>query len=252
MQKLMDLVAAQQAQIAELLKKAPAEEKAPAHAKDSHQRPANAETTDNTGDRGLTANVEGNSSHSDQVNCQHYRCLGSLPYIPYIFYFLCSFIQSEQIKNKGAIRNPNVWQVFWWCFELTGPIHIKKKTEQVPHNSHYPTAKVLGGAAANEVPALDLPGDVEPAPEKADESQEVSPEILHVVTLTKNQRDQIKRVVCPKRDTGRLEVPRDIYELWQTEKGKEKLFNLWCKSGGVKARLVFCSFRFVLMCYTPV
>lgn len=67
------------------------------------------------------------------------------------------------------------------------------------------------------------------------EADEEQPLILHLATLTKYEKDKVKRIVTPKPATGRLEVPRDIHELWQTKKGREKLFNMWCKSGGVKA-----------------
>lgn len=73
------------------------------------------------------------------------------------------------------------------------------------------------------------------------------PAVLHVSTMTKYEKDKVRRVVTPKSTTGRLEVPRDIYDLWQTEKGKEKLLNMWCKSGGVKARSQYDDFC-VIMC----
>lgn len=67
------------------------------------------------------------------------------------------------------------------------------------------------------------------------ETSEEEPMILHVATLTKSDKEKIRRIVTPKSTTGRLEVPKDIFQLWQTEKGKEQIFNMWCKSGGVKA-----------------
>lgn len=66
------------------------------------------------------------------------------------------------------------------------------------------------------------------------EDETGEPIILHVATLSRNEKDKIKRIVTPKATTGRLEVPQDIFDLWKTPKGKEKLFALWCKSGGVK------------------
>ncbi|CAK9101825.1 Uncharacterized protein SCF082_LOCUS47603 [Durusdinium trenchii] len=53
--------------------------------------------------------------------------------------------------------------------------------------------------------------------------------------MTRAQKEQVRRIISPKPTTGRLEVPEDITTLWNTEKGKAKLFSLWCKSGGVKA-----------------
>lgn len=55
--------------------------------------------------------------------------------------------------------------------------------------------------------------------------------------MTRAQKEQVRRIISPKPTTGRLEVPEDITTLWNTEKGKAKLFSLWCKSGGVKAGL---------------
>ena len=75
---------------------------------------------------------------------------------------------------------------------------------------------------ASQAPAGDCDGEVE------------EPIVLHVSTLTKSEKDKIKRIVTPKATTGRLDVPKDIYELWQTNQGKEKLFAMWTKSGGVK------------------
>lgn len=77
-----------------------------------------------------------------------------------------------------------------------------------------------------------LPGEEEEPVEQGEEEQ---PTILHVATMNRNEKDKVKRICTPKPTTGNLEVPRDIYELWQTDKGKEKLFSMWCKSGGVKA-----------------
>ena len=59
--------------------------------------------------------------------------------------------------------------------------------------------------------------------------------VLHVATLTRADKERVRRMVTPKPTTGNLSVPRDIYDMWQTEKGKDKLLSMWCKSGGVKA-----------------
>ena len=78
------------------------------------------------------------------------------------------------------------------------------------------------------------------------EQVEEEPIVLHVATMSRSDREKVRRIVTPKSTTGRLEVPKDIFELWQTEKGKEKIFSMWCKSGGVKVGLFgelqcFCS-----------
>ncbi len=77
-----------------------------------------------------------------------------------------------------------------------------------------------------------MPGEGD---EPEDHEEEEVPSVLHVATMTRNEKDKVKRIVTPKPTTGNLAVPRDIFEMWQSEKGKEKLFSMWCKSGGVKA-----------------
>lgn len=82
-------------------------------------------------------------------------------------------------------------------------------------------------------------GEQPPAEEPADPAMPEgtsSPVVLHVATMSKNEREKVKRLVTPKSTTGNLTVPRDIYEMWETPQGKEKLLSMWCKSGGVKAR----------------
>lgn len=74
-----------------------------------------------------------------------------------------------------------------------------------------------------------------------------TPAVMHVDTMTKYEKDKVKRIVTPKATTGRLEVPQDVFELWQTSKGKEKLLSMWCKSGGVKDRCVADSMLIELM-----
>eukprot|EP00435_Cladocopium_sp_Y103_P027339 s550_g6.t1 len=66
------------------------------------------------------------------------------------------------------------------------------------------------------------------------EPQNIEPAVMHVGTMSRAERERVKRIVTPKPTTGRLEVPQDVFELWQTPKGKEKLLSMWCKSGGVK------------------
>ena len=73
-----------------------------------------------------------------------------------------------------------------------------------------------------------------PEAEEADVNGE-EPVALHVATLSRYEKEKVRRIVCPKQNTGRLEVPDDVHQLWNTPQGKEKLFSLWCKSGGVKA-----------------
>ena len=66
------------------------------------------------------------------------------------------------------------------------------------------------------------------------EPEVTEPVVLHVSTLSRAERERVKRIVTPKSTTGRLEVPDDVFQMWQTPKGKEQLLAMWCKSGGVK------------------
>ena len=61
------------------------------------------------------------------------------------------------------------------------------------------------------------------------------PAILHVATMSRTEMSKVKRIVQPKPNSGKLEVPKDIMNMWNTAKGKEQLFKMWAKSGGVKA-----------------
>lgn len=110
-----------------------------------------------------------------------------------------------------------------------------------------------GGKAPRDIPADAPPGNAAaakgtagspatpapiPAPSHPAEGDgEGSPVILHIATMTRAEKEKVRRLVTPKPTTGNLSVPKDIFELWQTDKGREKLLCMWCKSGGVKAGL---------------
>ena len=90
--------------------------------------------------------------------------------------------------------------------------------------------------------ALQEPGPETPAepetpvePDQGNGDAEEIPNIMHVATMTKSDKDKVRRICTPKLCSGKLEVPKDIFDLWQNEKGRGKLFDMWCKSGGVKA-----------------
>lgn len=72
--------------------------------------------------------------------------------------------------------------------------------------------------------------DEELAPEEPD-----IPTVMHPKDMTRSEKEKVRRICTPKSTTGRLEVPKDIHEMWNSEKGREKLLSLWCKSGGLKA-----------------
>ena len=82
--------------------------------------------------------------------------------------------------------------------------------------------------------AKDLKPLVEEPPDE--DEKDDPPQVLHASTMSRSEKLKVQRIVTPKSYTGRLEVPQGIFEMWQTPKGKQKLFEMWAKSGGVKAR----------------
>ena len=74
------------------------------------------------------------------------------------------------------------------------------------------------------------------APTDADSPEgRAAPVVLDAKALDRNEKEKIRRLVMPKKNTGHLEVPQDIMDLWNTAAGKEKLYEMWAKSGGIKA-----------------
>ena len=62
------------------------------------------------------------------------------------------------------------------------------------------------------------------------------PKSLDPRNLSKNEKAKIARVCKPKNGSGKLEVPENIAEMWDDAgKGRQKIFSMWAKSGGVKA-----------------
>lgn len=82
-----------------------------------------------------------------------------------------------------------------------------------------------------------LPGSASPARGGSDLEPDELPVVLHVSTMSRAEKAKLKRVIQPKPNSGRLEVPKDIMLKWNSEKGKKELMDLWAKSGGVKAGL---------------
>ncbi|CAE7383534.1 unnamed protein product [Symbiodinium sp. CCMP2456] len=68
-----------------------------------------------------------------------------------------------------------------------------------------------------------------------DSSEAEAPKVLKGDTLDKLEKDKIRRIVSPKKGSGNLEVPEDIFDMWKDAgKGRQKLFQMWAKSGRVK------------------
>lgn len=70
--------------------------------------------------------------------------------------------------------------------------------------------------------------------EEEPEGEGEHPVVLDGKNLSKNEKEKVKRLCTPKRYSGKVEVPQDIAEMWNAPGGKEKLFQLWAKSGGIK------------------
>ena len=70
------------------------------------------------------------------------------------------------------------------------------------------------------------------------EDDEEAPKVLNAATMSKAEREKVRRICCPKPGSGRLEVPDNIFEMWEdAAKGRDQIFRMWAKSGGVKVGL---------------
>ena len=68
--------------------------------------------------------------------------------------------------------------------------------------------------------------------------------MLSFSNLSKLEKEKVGRICTPKRGSGRLEVPENIFEMWKDcAKGRDNLFRMWAKSGGVKAGMGPNTFR---------
>ncbi|CAE7216894.1 unnamed protein product [Symbiodinium sp. CCMP2456] len=62
------------------------------------------------------------------------------------------------------------------------------------------------------------------------------PKVLNFGTLSKLEKEKVRRICTPKRGSGNLEVPENIFDMWRDcAKGRDNLLRMWAKSGGVKA-----------------
>ena len=74
-----------------------------------------------------------------------------------------------------------------------------------------------------------------PGSEAVEDSDMEVPKVLHADNLSKLEREKVRRIVSPKKGSGNLEVPENIFEMWKDAgKGRESIFKMWAKSGGVK------------------
>ena len=106
--------------------------------------------------------------------------------------------------------------------------------EALPSTSLPRPSASLGSVAETQV---DKPAPKKRARSPSQESDpgDRVPRVLHGSNLNRAEKNKLRRIVCPKEGTGRLEVPENIFEMWEdAAKGRKTLFNMWAKSGGVK------------------
>ena len=134
-------------------------------------------------------------------------------------------------KNFGALIGFFQW--FTNCpmlFRISFTLGI-----QWAHPAKAPLSPLLGPLPDASAPDSDLPKTAGEAGAQDDDRGTDEPVILHVATMSRSEMSKVKRIVQPKPYSGKLEVPKDIMNMWNTPKGKEQLFQMWAKSGGVKA-----------------
>ncbi|OLQ05856.1 hypothetical protein AK812_SmicGene10912 [Symbiodinium microadriaticum] len=87
-----------------------------------------------------------------------------------------------------------------------------------------------------ESPVKNNKASTAPSEVPNDDSSELEvPKVLKSETLDKLEKEKIKRIVTPKKGSGNLEVPEDIFDMWRdAANGRQKIFQMWAKSGGVK------------------
>ena len=71
---------------------------------------------------------------------------------------------------------------------------------------------------------------------EAEQEQAQVPKILNSSSLPKTEIEKIRRICTHKRGSGKLEVPENIFEMWEdAAKGRDTIFRMWAKAGGIKA-----------------
>ena len=81
------------------------------------------------------------------------------------------------------------------------------------------------------------------SPDEGDDSTDSEyPRVLLSKTLDRNEKNKVRRICTPKSGSGNLEVPDNIFEMFQdAAKGRDTLYKMWAKSGGVKVGRIFSS-----------
>ena len=68
-----------------------------------------------------------------------------------------------------------------------------------------------------------------------DSDEDEAPRVIQFKDLSKTEKEKVRRICSPKKGSGNLEVPENVFQMWQdVSKGRDTLFRMWCKSGGVK------------------
>ncbi|CAE7351284.1 unnamed protein product [Symbiodinium sp. CCMP2456] len=75
-----------------------------------------------------------------------------------------------------------------------------------------------------------------PESKDSDDEEYEYPKVLTAAALDRNEKLKVRRICTPKPCSGHLEVPENIFEMFNdAAKGRTTLYQMWAKSGGVKA-----------------
>ena len=111
------------------------------------------------------------------------------------------------------------------------------------HDLREPTVEVLKSPSARgskrphpKTPPKPKPAAEHKEPSEAEDAEDEPPKVLRASDMSKLEKEKVRRIVTPKQGSGNLEVPENIFEMWKDAgKGRDNLFRMWAKSGGVKA-----------------
>lgn len=92
---------------------------------------------------------------------------------------------------------------------------------QASRETHPAPEHLAGEATVPPAKAHALGSSTASTEQTHEREEEEAPVILHVATMTKSEKDKIRRIVTPKPSSGRIEVPEDVSKLWATPEGKD-------------------------------
>ncbi|CAE7565453.1 unnamed protein product [Symbiodinium sp. CCMP2592] len=128
--------------------------------------------------------------------------------------------QKPQLSQKPSI--PETANLASPCVEvLKSPSARGSKRPHPPTPAVTPTKPVPSKSAASQKAANEA---------QSDDDDEEAPKVLNFNAMTKLEREKVRRIVSPKKATGKLEVPENIFEMWKDAgKGRDTLFRMWSR-----------------------